>query len=51
MKKTLILFFYIVFEICSAAQQTKLPVDSIPNGYFITHSREELMKKLSDLPI
>lgn len=33
------------------AQQKPLPVDSIPNGYFVTHSREELMKKLSDLPM
>jgi tRNA(Arg) A34 adenosine deaminase TadA len=51
MKKTLLIFFCIAFETLIIAQQKALPVDSIPNGYFVTHSREELMKKLSDLPL
>jgi tRNA(Arg) A34 adenosine deaminase TadA len=50
MKKILLFIFLIVFETYIIAQQTKLPVDSIPKGYFVTHSRAELMQKLSDLP-
>ena len=51
MKKLLFIVFYIVFETCTIAQQTKVPVDSIPSGYFVTHSRAELRHKLSDLPL
>jgi tRNA(Arg) A34 adenosine deaminase TadA len=50
MRKILLLIFCILFATYTTAQQTTLPVDSIPNGYFVTHSRSELMKKLSDLP-
>jgi cytosine deaminase len=51
MKKILLLILYIVFEAYTLAQQTTPSVDSIPSGYFITHSREELLQKLSDLPL
>jgi tRNA(Arg) A34 adenosine deaminase TadA len=51
MKKILFIAFYIVFVTYTSAQQTTLPVDSIPKGYFVTHSRAELMQKLSDLPL
>jgi len=51
MKKIIFFAIIIVFGIYAVAQQTKLSVDSIPNGYFVTHSRAELMQKLSDLPL
>jgi tRNA(Arg) A34 adenosine deaminase TadA len=51
MKKILLFVFYIVFVTSTSAQHIALPVDSIPKGYFLTHSREELMQKLSDLPL
>jgi tRNA(Arg) A34 adenosine deaminase TadA len=50
MGKVFLFIFYVVFETYTIAQTT-LPVDSIPNGYFVTHSRAELMQKLSDLPL
>jgi tRNA(Arg) A34 adenosine deaminase TadA len=51
MKKILLVIFYIVFGAYTIAQQTRLPVDSIPKGYFVTSSRSELMQKLADLPL
>lgn len=51
MRKICLFIFCIVLEAYTLAQQTTLPVDSIPNEYFITHSRAELMQKLSDLPL
>jgi len=51
MRKILVFVIYLVFETCIIAQQAPLPVDSIPKGYFVTHSRAELMQKLSDLPL
>jgi tRNA(Arg) A34 adenosine deaminase TadA len=51
MKKILLFVFCIVFETCTIAQQTSLPADSIPKGYFLSPSRAELMQKLSDLPL
>jgi len=51
MKKHILLICYLVFEACAFPQQTGLPADSIPAGYFVTHTRSELMQKLSDLPV
>jgi tRNA(Arg) A34 adenosine deaminase TadA len=51
MKKIFLVILYLGFEICLIAQQKALPVDSIPEGYFETESREEWMHKLMDLPI
>jgi tRNA(Arg) A34 adenosine deaminase TadA len=51
MKKLLIFILLIVFETYTIAQFKTVPVDSIPNGYFVTHSRSELMQKLADLPM
>jgi hypothetical protein len=51
MKRIFPFILYLVFEACGIAQQTNLPADSIPNGYFITHSRAELMQKFADLPL
>jgi tRNA(Arg) A34 adenosine deaminase TadA len=52
MKKALFLVFLIIFEISLVqAQKPKVPVDSIPAGYFVTHSKAELMQKLADLPM
>jgi tRNA(Arg) A34 adenosine deaminase TadA len=51
MKKILLFVFCIVFVTSTSAQHTALPVDSIPKGYFVTHSKEELMQKFSDLPL
>jgi tRNA(Arg) A34 adenosine deaminase TadA len=51
MKRILPVIFSIVFAAYACAQKTALPVDSIPPGYFVTNSRAELMKKLSDLPL
>lgn len=51
MNKIFVVIFYIVFTVCTDAQQFVIPGDSIPRGYFVTSSREELLKKLSDLPL
>jgi tRNA(Arg) A34 adenosine deaminase TadA len=51
MKKLLLVIFYIVFETCTIAQQTTIPADSIPKGFFVTNSRSELIQKLTDLPL
>ncbi len=51
MKKLFFVLIFILSEVYILAQPRLLPVDSIPNGYFITHSREELMQKLGDLPL
>jgi tRNA(Arg) A34 adenosine deaminase TadA len=51
MKKMSWVLFFIMFETIIIAQQKRLPIDSIPNGYFVTHSKEELMQKFADLPM
>lgn len=51
MKKILLIAYCLVIEIYAFSQPAILPVDSIPKGYFVTHSRAELMQKLSDLPL
>jgi tRNA(Arg) A34 adenosine deaminase TadA len=52
MKKILIFILYFLIPgTYIYSQQNALPVDSIPKGYFITHSREELIQKLCDLPL
>jgi tRNA(Arg) A34 adenosine deaminase TadA len=47
MKKTLVLLFFTVLLIQLNAQ---LPGDNSSNNYFVTHTREDLMNKLVDLP-
>lgn len=51
MKRTLYLLLFLVFETGVFPQAAFIPVDSIPEGYFITHSRSELIRKFSDLPL
>jgi tRNA(Arg) A34 adenosine deaminase TadA len=52
MKKIIFLILCIVFDTTFInAQISRLPADSIPNGYFVTRSRAELIQKLIDLPM
>jgi tRNA(Arg) A34 adenosine deaminase TadA len=51
MKRLFPLILIVLFGACTNAQKPKLAVDSIPQGYFVTHSRAEVMQKLSDLPM
>lgn len=51
MKKILFYISYILITTGTFAQPKSLPVDSIPKGYFVTHSRAELMQKFCDLPL
>jgi tRNA(Arg) A34 adenosine deaminase TadA len=50
MKKISLVLIYILSVTFISAQPRLLPVDSIPTGYFITHSKQELLQKLADLP-
>ncbi len=51
MKKILFIVFSIVIGTYTLAQSTTHFNDSIPNRYFVTPSRTELLQKLSDLPV
>lgn len=50
MKRVLILVFLIVLISSSFAQQNSIKQDRVDPGYFITRNKEELIKKLIDLP-
>jgi cytosine deaminase len=51
MNKIIVVLIYMVFAAVGNAQQLRIPVDSIPRGYFVTSSRTELLQKFSDLPL
>jgi len=51
MKKILFIFCSLVLGTYVIAQQTSYIIDTIPNSYFVTNSKSELLKKLSDLPL
>jgi cytosine deaminase len=50
MKRALIFVCFIVLICQVAAQQSNLTSNKADHGYFITHNREELIRKLIDLP-
>jgi tRNA(Arg) A34 adenosine deaminase TadA len=50
MKRVLLLVFFIVLISPTYSQQDKLKQDKADPGYFITHNKDELIKKLVDLP-
>jgi tRNA(Arg) A34 adenosine deaminase TadA len=50
MKKAFTLAFLIILVTSAFSQQNKLTSTEVDPSYFITHSREELVKKLVDLP-
>lgn len=49
MKKALVLV-YVIFLVLQVNGQQNKSEDKIDPGYFVTHSREDLIKKLVDLP-
>jgi len=50
MKKVLIFVFFIILVSESFSQQNNPALTQVDPGFFITHTREELIKKLVDLP-
>jgi len=50
MKKVLIFVFLIILIVPSYSQQDNPALTQVDPSYFITHTREELIKKLVDLP-
>jgi len=50
MKRALILLYFIILVFQTNAQQNNPPTTKVDPSYFITHSRDELIKKLVDLP-
>jgi cytosine deaminase len=50
MKRTLISVCFIVLVCSLDAQQNKSTLNKIDPGYFVTHNREDLIRKLVDLP-
>ncbi|MCX6256010.1 MAG: nucleoside deaminase [Bacteroidia bacterium] len=50
MKRTLISVCFIVLVCSLDAQQNKSALNKVDPGYFVTHNREDLIRKLVDLP-
>jgi tRNA(Arg) A34 adenosine deaminase TadA len=50
MKRTLILSCFIILAFAIEAQQVNTTSNKVDPAYFVTHSREDLIKKLVDLP-
>jgi tRNA(Arg) A34 adenosine deaminase TadA len=51
MKKLLPIILLSIFVSYTCAQKGSAPNESIPQGYFVTHSKAELMQKFADLNI
>jgi tRNA(Arg) A34 adenosine deaminase TadA len=50
MKKSLVLFFFVISIIVVSAQHTNSTSIGVDPSYFVTRDKEELLKKLIDLP-
>lgn len=50
MKKAMILIYFIVLIFPANAQQNSLSTQKVDPAYFVTHNREDLIRKLVDLP-
>ena len=50
MKRALILIYFIILVCAADAQQNSYSSKKVDPGYFVTHKREELIRKLVDLP-
>jgi tRNA(Arg) A34 adenosine deaminase TadA len=50
MRRSLILVFFIILVCPAFTQQNNLATGKVDPGYFITHTREDLIRKLVDLP-
>jgi tRNA(Arg) A34 adenosine deaminase TadA len=50
MKRTLLLFCYFILVFPAYTQQNTTSTAKVDPGYFVTHTREELILKLVDLP-
>ena len=51
MKKALALFFLIILVTSAYPQQSNISSINVDMSYFVTHTREELIRKLVDLPL
>jgi tRNA(Arg) A34 adenosine deaminase TadA len=50
MKRTILLFCYIILAFPAYNQQNTASSTKVDPGYFITHTREDLIRKLVDMP-
>lgn len=50
MRRSLVLIFFVILVCPAFTQQNNLATEKVDPGYFITHDRQDLIRKLVDLP-
>ena len=50
MKRSLVLVFFVILACQAYTQQNNSTTEKVDRSYFVTHNREDLIRKLVDLP-